>query len=303
MGERDEWDYPTDTQAFGGNYQTANSWGITQHIGILNTEDDTPLSDITSSAYASWAYSLMKANPTINMWEVLNEAYLKGPNDSGPADASDYGADYLALYNDVQGNTSGYTKLSNETLIFNFWGDYYSSAINNWSQDGGGGGWLHDAVCANGGTTENCSTSDSSDYSSSLAHAIENEAVSIHDYGGVAQSDYGQDEIGPNVFAGSNQPVSGDTNYYSSSYCPSGCSVDQMLKDWLGPTFGTASVPPIYITEYGTSATPISASKKQIISNLLKPPIPYLIDSKNITNPVNVNTKGVQIVVRAPTDM
>jgi hypothetical protein len=138
----------------------------------------------------------------------------------------------------------------------------YSTADYN------GGGWLHDAVCANGGTTENCSTSDSSDYSSSLAHAIENEAVSIHNYGGVAQTDYNNDNSGPSVFAGANQPVQADNvgnstctsgsngNYCATPYCPSGCSVDQMLKDWLGPTFGTASVPPLYATEYGTSATP-----------------------------------------------
>ena len=46
---------------------------------------------------------------------------------------------------------------------------------------------------------------------------------------------------------------------------------------------------------------PPSASKRQMISNLLKPPIPYLIESMKISSALTVNTSPVQIVVRAPT--
>jgi len=185
------------------------------------------------------------------LWEVLNEAYLKGPNDSGPAQPQAYGALYLALYNAVQSAIAQGSLPSSEVLLFNFEGDYDPSGSSSWSQDAGGGGWLHDALVANGGVND----SSSATYSSSLANALEHEAFSIHPYGGVAASDYGQDIASPYAIMGG--PSSGESNYYASSYCPSGCSLQQMATDWLGQTYQKGSIPPVYVTEYGTSATPL----------------------------------------------
>jgi fibronectin type 3 domain-containing protein len=242
---RVEWDYPGGQPSWSSSPQALASYGITNYIGILNTADDTPLSSISPSAYATWALGVIQSNlqasNSTSLWEVGNEMYLKGPNDGGPADPKDYGAMYLDLYNDVQQAGLG----SKVTLMFNMWGDYSPAGSSSFSQDVGGGGWLHDAVTANPG----------SGYSTSLANAIEHEALSVHPYGGVAATDYGQDEGSPYAIMGG--PAPGDFNYYADSYCPSGCSDEQMAKDWLGSSFGTGTVPSIYVTEYGIAATPI----------------------------------------------
>ena len=128
-------------------------------LGIIDTDNNTLLSTVNPTTYANYGVSIIKANPGVKIWEVLNEAYYKG----GVADPISYGKLYLALYNKVTASNSGITGV---TLLFNMWGDYQLSS-GSWSDAGFGGGWLHDAVAANPG----------------LAAAIASEATSTHPYG------------------------------------------------------------------------------------------------------------------------
>jgi hypothetical protein len=260
----------------GGDFSTWQSYGLNA-LGILKIDPDYPyyqtLSSLTPAQYATWGMSVIKEYPGINLWEVDNEPYDISCN-SGLSCAAVYGAQYLALYNALQG--SG---IQGKTLIFSDWGDYDDGAISNWSGDANAGGWLHDALCANGGVanttgvpgvSENCSTVlNSSNYASSLAHAIEHEALSLHPYGPISGSDYcntngAEDEYTPYALTGPPAGASG-TDCPVNSYCPSGCSMEQIDKDWLGQTFGDGTIPPIYVTEYGievgqvgTSSSPVS---------------------------------------------
>ena len=111
--DRKEFSMPSMTSNFGSPAQDA-SYGLST-IAIINTGDSTPLSSINATAYANYGLSLIQANPSIKLWEVLNEAYYKG----GVADPQNYGKLYLALYNAVK--SSG---ISGVKLMFNMWGDY-----------------------------------------------------------------------------------------------------------------------------------------------------------------------------------
>jgi len=196
-----------------------NALGVSL-TGIINTSNTTALSSIAPSAYAQYGLTLIRQNPTINLWEVGNEMYLKGcgNNNAGSyvclADSVSYGKMYLALYNAVKD-----AGISNVTLMFNAWGDYNSNLNPNgnptWSQDANNGGWVRDAVNKVPG----------------LGPAIANEAFSIHPYGPV-DSFAPQDEVGTAAVV----------------------QQEQLAKSIIG------SIPPFYITEYGVNQWGLSTS-------------------------------------------
>jgi hypothetical protein len=235
---------------------TDEGYGINNLMANLDVSNSVSLSCkampsncVTPSAYASWAYSVIKISPSLKYWDVMNEAYYKGEaNGVFTADPVDYGADYLALYNMVEGKDSGIAAIPGQVLMFNDYGDYCdtngvtepnnscNSSGNHFSVDATGGGWLHDAVTANPG----------------LAAAIASEALSIHPYGDADRptnqamwdSD-GQDENSP-YSVGTPDP------YNEGSACSSGCDNEVIAKEYLG------TVPPIYVTEYGVQDTGIA---------------------------------------------
>ena len=243
--DRIDYLYPSTSYEF-QNPATDIANGINNFVVNLNIADSTstscvlrPTNCVGPAVFANWAYSIIQAHPTFKYWDVLNEAYFK----ANIADPIGYGKMYLDLYNDVQGITSGYTKIPNQVLMFNMWGDYYNQNTSSWSQDGNGGGWLHDAVTANPG----------------LANAIANEAVSDHPYDNLPNGNAdppkdptphstdplintwlldGQDESGP-YSVGTPDPDN------VGSACINGCDQETIEKDYLG------TIPPDYITEYG----------------------------------------------------
>lgn len=140
--------------------------------GIINTDDSIDLKNINVNDYANYGVSIIKANPNIKLWEVINEPYYKG--DRSKADAASYGKLYLALYNAVKGSD-----ISGVTLMFNMFGDY-SVSDGNWSQDANNGGWLRDAVNANPG----------------LKQAIASQAYAVHPYGNGSPDENSADDHG-----------------------------------------------------------------------------------------------------------
>jgi hypothetical protein len=235
---------------------TDQSYGIDTLMANLDVSNSVSLSCkampnncVTPSAYANWAYSVIKLSPSLKYWDVMNEAYYKGySNGVFAADPVDYGADYMALYNMVEGKDSGIAAIPGQVLMFNDFGDYcYTNGVtepnnsctepgNYFSADATGGGWLHDAVAANNG----------------LAAAIASEALSVHPYGDADKpttqamwDNDGQDENSP-YSVGTPNP------YNQGSACSTGCDDEIIAKEYLG------SIPPIYVTEYGVQDTGIA---------------------------------------------
>jgi hypothetical protein len=213
---------------------TDQSYGINTLMANLDVTTSISLSCkampnncVTPSAYANWAYSVIKISPSLKYWDVMNEAYYKGyTNGVFAADPVDYGADYLALYNMVEGKDSGIAAIPGQVLMFNDFGDYcYTNGVtepnnsctstgNHFSADATGGGWLHDAVAANPG----------------LAAAIASEALSVHPYGNADKpttqamwDNDGQDENSP-YSVGTPNP------YNKGSACSSGCDNELIAK-------------------------------------------------------------------------
>src|ERR1039458_7700242 len=187
LGLLDTQTMPVDSTPIGYTGSPGSSpcsvWGttMTKGTGTVTCSED----------YPDWAVSVMKAYPNVKLWEILNEPSDGGKK--GPTSAWAYGGVYLATYNAVQSAIKSGKLTGPEKLIFMDTGDWYNGT--NWSSDAGGGGYLHDALCANGGTpttsTSNCPNSDSTNYTSSLAYALENNAISLLPYGGLAaQQDY-----------------------------------------------------------------------------------------------------------------
>jgi Big-like domain-containing protein/fibronectin type III domain protein len=242
--DRVQWTYPNATADYGGTPSQDATYGITNHVAILNIDDGTALSSVSPTSYGSWALGVIQANPQIKLWEVVNEAYYKGcqtinNNYYCVADPASYGALYVATYNAVQAANGG-GGISGITLLFNTFGDYcntggklVTTSCPTWSQDAEGGGWLHDAVQAN------------------PALKTDIEALSTHPYGGVG--DFAADETGTCAVGGITYDPSCaavDTapwNGWSAGPCTAatGCSQEVVAKAYLG------RIPPIYITEFG----------------------------------------------------
>jgi hypothetical protein len=84
-------------------------------IVILNSADNTPLSKISAAEYAAKGVALIKKHPHVGLFEILNEAYLKG----GHADPASYARLAMALYDKY--DASG---LKGHKLLLNSFGDY-----------------------------------------------------------------------------------------------------------------------------------------------------------------------------------
>jgi hypothetical protein len=249
--DRIDYVMPTTTPLYETPTQDAG-YGISA-FGIIMTPTSNgaqePLSDTTPAAYAAYGYSVIKSasgsDPSMTLWEAGNEQYFYGT-------AQQYGAQYLALYNAINGITAGYTKIPGITLMFDMWGDYELPS-GQWSSDAspnilgysGGGGWLADAVDTNSG----------------LKNDIQ--ALSSHPYGGLSVADDycgasgTQGAVTPYALAGVPSGYSGPkTNCpMNTTYCPAnGCSIEAMAQEYLGHT------PSIYITEYGIQTTDVGTS-------------------------------------------
>jgi hypothetical protein len=250
-GERLRYVMPGTTASYESATQ-ASQWGL-NGFGLIMTPTGVnsqgqgiqePLSQTSPAAYAAYAYQVIQQNPTVNVWELGNEQYFYGT-------AAQYGAQYLAVYNAVNGITSGYTKLPGKTLMFNIWGDYqlpngqYSDdAGPNILGYSGGGGWLADAV----------------DTTPGLKADIQ--AISTHPYGGLnvaldyCSSNGVEGAVTPYALAGLPSGYNGPTTTCrTTQYCyPNGCSIEGMAQEYLG------RIPPIYITEYGIPRSQINVS-------------------------------------------
>ena len=134
---------------------------------VNNTNDETPLSAISPSAWGAGVVSEIDGNPGISIAEASNEAYLKGDI----AEPVQYGRMYLAAVEDMQ--SAGI----HIPLLFNMTGDIPLNtwaSPNGWSEDAKGGGWLRDAVNGVPG----------------LAAAILANGISVHPYGAVGENSH-----------------------------------------------------------------------------------------------------------------
>jgi hypothetical protein len=140
---------------------------------VGNVGDGSLLSQFEPAQWGRGVVSQIQANPGMAIAEAGNEMYYKG----GVANPVQYGKMYLAAVNAMK--AAGI----HVPLLFNMWGDYPLgswSSPGGWSQDVGGGGWLHDAVAGVPG----------------LASAILANGVSTHPYGALGESQADEEGVG-----------------------------------------------------------------------------------------------------------
>lgn len=145
-------------------------------VGVVgNINDNQPLNQVNIASWTSYTLADIQSNPSVTLWEVMNEPHFKGVNNSTQfADPATYGSMYLSLYNAVKSQQQ-VGHLTGVKLLFAITGDYPYSTTR-WSQDANNGGWLRNAVNANPG----------------LAAAILDKSTAYafvtHPYGGIGQN-------------------------------------------------------------------------------------------------------------------